>query len=222
MPQVTLSVLIEGLRAGALISFPTDTVPALAALPDQCDRIYAAKQRPLDKPLILMGATFKTLLPYVSGSPEECLIWQRVADRYWPGPLTLVLPASDQMPPAMNPTRSGTLGIRVPDHPLARYLLARTGPLATTSANRSGSAPITRMAAIEAQFPEILMLSKEAQSSLATNLGMVANGDGDGAASGQPSTVVQWSHGEWVTLRSGVVSLPPDAGQEDATEASHS
>ncbi|ASC72420.1 Threonylcarbamoyl-AMP synthase [Halomicronema hongdechloris C2206] len=157
----------------------------------------------------------------MTGTAAERLIWQRVADRYWPGPLTLVLPASDRMPAAMNPTRSGTLGIRVPDHPLARYLLARTGPLATTSANTSGSAPLTRMAAIAAQFPEALLLSTEAQSSLATNdLGMAANGDGDGAASGQASTVVQWSQGEWVTLRSGVVSLPPDAGQEDAAETS--
>jgi L-threonylcarbamoyladenylate synthase len=160
MPQVALDTFVDQVAAGlALASFPTDTVPALAAKPDQGDRIYAAKERPADKPLILMGATWDDLAPYVVGTAAEQSAWQQVTAQHWPGALTLVLPASDRVPPQMNPLGTGTLGIRVPNHPLARYLLARTGPLATTSVNRSGQPPLAMMADIEAQFPQLLTLS---------------------------------------------------------------
>jgi len=203
MPQVSLKDYVEWVRSGAaLASFPTDTVPALAARPDQSDRIYAAKERPPDKPLILMGATLDDLLPYVNGSPDEIVLWQRMADCYWPGALTLVLPASDIVPPAMNPVQTGTLGIRVPDHPLARYLLSQTGPLATTSVNRSGQSPLEDMADIAAQFPELVLLSHQAIAAL-----KAAMGDFAMTASGVPSTVVRWQDGGWAVLRQGSVQV---------------
>jgi len=203
MPQVSLKDYVEWVRSGAaLASFPTDTVPALAARPDQSDRIYAAKERPPDKPLILMGATLNDLLPYVNGSPDEIVLWQRMADCYWPGALTLVLPASDIVPPAMNPVQTGTLGIRVPDHPLARYLLSQTGPLATTSVNRSGQSPLEDMADIAAQFPELVLLSHQAIAALKAEMGDFAM-----TASGVPSTVVRWQDGGWAVLRQGSVQV---------------
>jgi len=203
MPQVSLKDYVEWVRSGAaLASFPTDTVPALAARPDQSDRIYAAKERPPDKPLILMGATLDDLLPYVNGSPDEIVLWQRMADCYWPGALTLVLPASDIVPPAMNPVQTGTLGIRVPDHPLARYLLSQTGPLATTSVNRSGQSPLEDMADIAAQFPELVLLSHQAIAALKAEMGDFAM-----TASGVPSTVVRWQDGGWAVLRQGSVQV---------------
>jgi len=73
MPQVSSDALVAGALAGSLVSFPTDTVPALAAKPEQADLIFAAKQRGQDKPLILMGATAEALWPFVVGSPEEGL-----------------------------------------------------------------------------------------------------------------------------------------------------
>jgi L-threonylcarbamoyladenylate synthase len=210
MPQVSLQTFVEHVRSGAsLASFPTDTVPALAARPDQSDRIYATKQRPADKPLILMGATLDDLLPFVCGSAEDLAIWQSIAARYWPGALTLVLPASDQVPVAMNPLQTGTLGIRVPDHALARYLLAQTGPLATTSVNRSGQPPLEDMAAIAAQFPELTVLSEAALADARAEIGNFAM-----SASGVPSTVISWQAGQWTVLRQGAVQLAPSLQHE--------
>lgn len=207
MPSVSLSDLIRGVSSGEhLITFPTDTVPALASHPDRGDLIYVAKQRSQDKPLILMGATLTDLLPYVVGSDADIATWRQVTDQYWPGPLTLVLPASDRIPPTLNPQQTGTIGIRVPNHPLARYLLARTGPLATTSANRSGQPPLETVEAILQQFPTVLALSTEAAQAIHQDLR--AEGiDPNRPPSGVPSTVAQWVGDGWKILRQGGVVL---------------
>ncbi|NEQ43242.1 MAG: L-threonylcarbamoyladenylate synthase [Leptolyngbya sp. SIOISBB] len=203
MPQVEFAEFVEQVRTGvALISFPTDTVPALAARPDQSDRIYATKERPADKPLILMGATLADLLPYVSGTDADIAVWQQMAEQYWPGALTLVLPASDRLPPQMNPLQTGTIGIRVPNHALARHLLAHTGPLATTSVNRSGQTALEDMGDIAAQFPELLLLSQAAIAELKTQLGEFSQ-----IASGIPSTVIRWQSQAWQVLRQGSVQI---------------
>ena len=204
MPQVDFAEFVEQVGTGrALASFPTDTVPALAARPDQGDRIYAAKERPADKPLILMGATLEDLLPYVSGSEADIAAWQQMAAQYWPGALTLVLPASDRVPDVMNPLQTGTIGIRVPNHALARHILAHTGPLATTSVNRSGQPALEDMRDIAVQFPELLLLSQGAIAQLKTQLEAFAL-----TASGVPSTVIRWQAGGWQVLRQGSVQIP--------------
>ena len=180
-----------------LISFPTDTVPALAARPQHADLIYKAKRRPLEKPLILMGASLQDLLPYVLGDADAFGVWQAIAQKHWPGQLTLVLPASDRAPSALNSASNleatGTIGIRVPHHPAAIALLARTGPLATTSANLSGQPPLTDPQEIAQTFPTALVLS--VPSELAID------------PSGQPSTVAKWTEGEWEILRQGKVQI---------------
>lgn len=204
MAQVDLETLVAGIVSGQhLASFVTDTVPALAARPDRAALIYQAKQRSADKPLILMGASLEDLLPYVNGSAAEVAQWRQVAAQYWPGPLTLVLPASAKAAPEMNPEQTGSLGVRVPDQPLARYLLSRTGPLATTSANRSGQPPLQTLAEIEAAFPAVLMLSAAAQAQLAQQLALSL----PAAGSGQPSTVAYWQPQGWQILRQGAVQL---------------
>lgn len=176
-----------------LISFPTDTVPALAARPQQADLIYQAKRRPPEKPLILMGASLQDLLPYVLGDADALKIWQATAQKHWPGQLTLVLPASDRTPPTLNPQATGTLGIRVPNHPAALALLARTGPLATTSANLSGQPPLTEPQKIAQTFPTALILFVPAELTA--------------EPSGQPSTVAKWTVGGWEILRQGKVQI---------------
>jgi L-threonylcarbamoyladenylate synthase len=202
MAFVSLTEWVTEIRSGkALGSFPTDTVPALAARPDQGDRIYATKGRSPDKPLILMGARLADLLPYVQGTANELVQWQQVADQCWPGALTLVLPASDRLPAAMNPQKTGTLGIRVPDHSLARHLLAQTGPLATTSVNRSGQPALIERAAIAQHFPGLLQLDEPTLKSLEQALGPFPSG------SGLPSTVVKWQAAGWQVLRQGAVSV---------------
>lgn len=208
MPKVSLTELVTAVRAGELVSFPTDTVPALAAQPEAGDRIYTAKERSPDKPLILMGASLGDLLPYIVGSEAELDQWGAIAAQYWPGALTLVLPASDRLPAAMNPQNTGTIGLRVPDHPLARHLLTHTGPLATTSANRSGQPPLETMTAIEASFPQVFTLSAAAQAEIYGAIGCELPPDDQPQGSGLPSTVARWQGGDWQVLRSGAVALP--------------
>jgi L-threonylcarbamoyladenylate synthase len=195
MTPVSITDLVAGVFAGRVVSFPTDTVPALAALPEQSDLIFAAKQRSQDKPLILMGAKAADLWAYVMGTEEEWRVWQQVAAKYWAGALTLVLPASDRVPKAMNPADPTTIGVRVPQSAIAQEILAQTGPLATTSANLSGQPPLATMAEIEAQFPDVLTL----QSTDFTNV----------SGMGVPSTVAKWTGSGWQILRQGAVLLDP-------------
>jgi L-threonylcarbamoyladenylate synthase len=195
MTQVTWATLVAAVRSGqSLISFPTDTVPALAARPDCADLIFTAKQRQPDKPLILMGATPTDLWRYVNTDLPDWPTWQRVAERYWPGALTLVLPASDDLPHGLNPLDASTIGLRIPAWPPARSLLQQTGPLATTSINRSGQPALTQWAEIQEQFPQVLT-PVQAEWQLPDN------------PDPQPSTVVKWQPGGWQILRSGAVKF---------------
>ncbi len=193
MTQVSLIDLVGGAVAGKLVSFPTDTVPALAALPEQGELIFAAKQRSQSKPLILMAATGEELWSFVKGSDRDYQIWQQVADKYWAGPLTLVLPASERVPAAMNPADPTTIGIRVPNSAIARQILSQTGPLATTSANLSGQPALQTMTEIEAAFPQVLTLA-------------VTECAGE-KPMGLPSTVAKWTGDNWQILRQGAIEL---------------
>jgi L-threonylcarbamoyladenylate synthase len=194
MTQVSIFDLITKARAGKLVSFPTDTVPALAAIPKQAGLIFEAKQRSQDKPLILMAKSADQLWDYVTGSAAEFEIWQSVAEKYWAGALTLVLPASPLVPPLMNPNDPTTIGMRVPNSAIALQILAQTGPLATTSANLSGQPALQTMAEIEAQFPDVLTLATT--EFLKEMPGM-----------GVPSTVAKWTGINWQILRQGAVEL---------------
>jgi L-threonylcarbamoyladenylate synthase len=127
------------LRAGGLVAFPTETVYGLGA--DATDAqavagIYAAKQRPRFNPLIAHVASREAALREGRFDPDA----ERLADAFWPGPLTLVVPAAPTGT-VSDLARAGlaSLGVRMPAHPLARELLERVGrPVAAPSANRSG------------------------------------------------------------------------------------
>lgn len=190
MSLVSVDRLIVTAQTGNLVSFPTDTVPALAVLPAQAELIFQAKQRSQDKPLILMAGEVTDLWQFTNGTQSELAIWQAVADRYWPGALTLVLPASDLIPAAMNPLGNRTIGVRVPDCEIARSILRQTGALATTSANLSGQPALLTMAAISENFPQVAALLAPELPSL-----------------GQPSTVIQWQDSGWKVLRQGAVDF---------------
>ncbi len=187
--------LIAGAIAGKVVSFPTDTVPALAVKPEFAQLLFQIKNRPPTKPLILMGAAISDLVPYISGTAEEMQLWQDLAEQYFPGALTLVLPASDAVPPVMNPTNSQTIGIRIPDNAIALSILKATGVLATTSANISGQAPFLTMAEIAQAFPQVLVYSSK---DLDPQKPM---------GSGLPSTVIQWTGTDWQILRQGALRL---------------
>jgi L-threonylcarbamoyladenylate synthase len=194
MPQVSLAALASAAQSGQLIAFPTDTVPALATVPDAAAKIYGAKQRPLEKPLILMAASAEDLWPFVDGDARSRAIWEAVAAQHWPGAVTLVLPKGDRVPAAINPATPDTIGIRVPNWPLALEILKQTGPLATTSLNLSGQPPLENLDEIAQLFPSVL--TPAAQWWVLPP-----------HANRMPSTVAEWRGECWSILRQGAVNL---------------
>lgn len=201
MTQVSIASLVAGVRGHQLVCFPTDTVPALAIKPERAELIFALKRRQPHKPLILMGATPEVLWPFVRGSAAEWQIWQQVTQQHWPGALTLILPASDRVPPQINPTPVDTIGLRVPNWPTAQTILQQTGPLATTSTNLSGQPPLLTLEAIERHFPKLLTplpahWPKPDSMPTATS-----------AVAGAPSTIAEWTGRGWKILRQGAVQL---------------
>lgn len=132
------------LAAGGLVAFPTETVYGLGANaldPAAVARIFAAKGRPTDHPLICHIASADGLTALVA---EVSPAARALADAFWPGPLTLVMPRSATVPDAVTGGRD-TVAVRVPDHPLALDLLrAFGGPVAAPSANRFGRPSPTR------------------------------------------------------------------------------
>ncbi len=151
-----------------------------------------------------MAATIADIWGYVAGSAKERQIWQQVAERYLPGALTLVLPASENVPSAMNPKDPTTIGVRVPNHPIAQLILRQTGPLATTSANRSGQPPLLSMSEIEHQFPQVVTLLHSEIQTLEQHPSTEVE---TSIASGIPSTVARWTGTEWEVLRQGAVVI---------------
>lgn len=196
MALVDLSDLIAAAQRGHLVCFPTDTVPALAVHPEQAEHIFAAKQRDLHKPLILMGADISDLCPFFEVQPSEQAVWQQMIGEYWPGAVTLILPVRNHsVARLLNPLDPGSLGFRIPDHSIARSILEQTGPLATTSANLSGQPALEDLGTIATTFPQIHVLHP---------------GQSGASGSGQPSTVVRWTGNGWDVLRQGLVTIQID------------
>jgi L-threonylcarbamoyladenylate synthase len=124
-----LAAAAEILRAGGLVAFPTDTVYGVACVasrPDRLGALFELKQRPVDKQIPMLVAGVQQL------SADDWVVDERavaLARRFWPGPLTIVLPAA---------TGGPTQAFRAPDHAVAQALIAASGPLLATSANVSG------------------------------------------------------------------------------------
>ncbi|HNV04467.1 MAG TPA: L-threonylcarbamoyladenylate synthase [Vicinamibacterales bacterium] len=129
------------LRGGGVIAYPTDTLYGLGA--DPANRIavaqlYRIKGRPVDRPIPLIGASVAQVAAHTGGLAP---LAAKLAGRFWPGPLTLILPAWPGLDEAVL-AGTGTAAIRVPAHPVARALAAACGwPITSTSANRTGEPP---------------------------------------------------------------------------------
>jgi L-threonylcarbamoyladenylate synthase len=185
----------EGLAArlarGSAAIFPTDTLPALAAVPEAAAELWRLKRRPADKPLILMGADLAQLREALQVSWHPA--WLEQARLCWPGAVTLVLPIQGPFTEALHP--GGTsLGLRVPACDAARRLLRRSGPLATTSANISGEPPVRDPQEAPALFPGVPLLGPLPWQ----------------PGSGQASTVIAWQslNQRWQLLRPGAEPPP--------------
>ena len=201
MPYVSLQTYVDAARSGRVVALPTDTVWGIAVAPEHSTELYELKQRSLEKSLILMGASAADLWPYVTLDMAQ---WKSMTEQYWPGQLTLVVPASPKVPLGMHPKTPDTIGVRVPDHPLARQLMALTGPLATTSANLSGQPTLKTSEQVLAEFPQVYGLDQQAMQTLLEPLGPETVVP---SPSGLPSTVVCWQSDHWQTIRQGTVYL---------------
>ena len=127
------------LAAGRLVVLPTETLYGISCRPDDPEataRLFDAKRRPRGLSLPVLTATADEAFEVGERTPAA----GRLADACWPGPLTMVLHRSERSRPWSLGDAEDTVGLRVPDHPV-RLLLERTGPLAVSSANRSGAAP---------------------------------------------------------------------------------
>jgi L-threonylcarbamoyladenylate synthase len=152
VPEDELARAVAILERGGLVAFPTETVYGLGAdaeSPAAVRRLFAAKGRPVGHPVIVHLADAAWLPRYASRvSPAA----EALAARFWPGPLTLILPRSARVPLEVTGGQE-TVGLRMPDHPVARALLARFGRgLAAPSANRFGRLSPTRPEHVRAEL----------------------------------------------------------------------
>jgi L-threonylcarbamoyladenylate synthase len=162
----------EVVRAGGIVVLPTDTVYGIGAaphLPGAIDAVYRAKGRPEDKPLPVLAASVDDLAVVVEFDRRAT----DLARRFWPGPLTLVLPRATGFEADLGGAGVPGIGVRVPANEPALALLERTGPLAVTSANKSDEAPATT--------------ADEARRIFGTGVDVVIDG---GICDGVPSTVL--------------------------------
>lgn len=186
---------VEILRAGGLVAFPTETVYGLgadASNPAALHRLYALKGRPGSHPVIVHLAGVEQLPLWASHVPAAA---QQLAERFWPGPLTLVLP---RRPEVLDQVTGGqdTVGLRVPGHPLALALLRRFGGgLAAPSANRFGHISPTRAEHVRAEFGDELPIL-----------------DGGPCQVGLESTIVDCTGEVLRVLRPGAIQVEAAAG----------
>jgi L-threonylcarbamoyladenylate synthase len=175
------------IAAGHLVAFPTETVYGLGAdarNEDAIRAVFRAKGRPADNPLIVHGADVAALQAFAVFDERA----HAVAARYWPGPLTLVLPVREGVSPLITAGLS-TVAVRVPDHPLALSLLRVAGPLVAPSANRSGRPSPTT--------------AQHVRDDLGAEVALVL--DGGACRVGIESTVLDLSGASPTILRPGIV-----------------
>ncbi len=186
-PQAIRAALAV-LRRGGLVAFPTDTVYGLAAdftNPDSITGLFAAKGRDMNKAIAVLVGRVEQLEEITPGFSQAA---GSLASRFWPGALTLVVTRRPELPAELSALP--TIGVRMPDHPFALQLLRAAGPLAVTSANRSGDEnPLTAEDVLEQLGGRIDLLL-----------------DGGKCPGGVPSTVVDCTVPDVKILRQGAIS----------------
>jgi len=186
-----IGVAARILAEGGLVAFPTDTVYGVGAhalQPDAVERIYTAKIRPRDKAIPILLAKPDDLVLVAEGITETAWL---LAERFWPGGLTLVLPKKANVPDVVS-AGGPTVAVRVPDHPVPLALIAALGaPLAATSANLSGHpSPVT---------------AQEVKAELGGRIELIL--DGGQCPGGIPSTVLDLSADPPTVLRAGAINV---------------
>lgn len=189
LPALQIQQALTVLKNGGIVAFPTDTVYGLGALAFNnaaIESIYVAKDRPIEKAIPILIGDLGDLDQVADNTPSMAL---RFAARFWPGPLTCIVPKKQTLPLAVSATP--TVAIRIPNHPDALALLRAAGPMAVTSANISGqTSPST---------------AEEVYAQLKGRLPMIL--DGGKTPGGVPSTLVDCTGIDPVILREGPISL---------------
>ncbi len=176
------------IRQGGVIAVPTESFYALAAdplNPAAVARVAAIKGRPSDKPILVLLANAAQVSLF-AGAPSPLM--RALMEAYWPGALTLVVPARPGLPSELT-AGTGTVGLRWSAHPVLQRIVSATGPLTGTSANRSGAPPCTR--------------ATEVVAACGAEIDLIVD---DGAtAGGPPSTVLALADRPWL-VREGAIS----------------
>ena len=179
------------LRAGGLVAFPTETVYGLgadASNPEAVKKIYAAKGRPRDHPLIVHVADSAQVKEWAREVPDAA---ERLAQRYWPGPLTLILKRAAHVSDLVTGGQD-TVALRVPSHPIARAMLQEFGSgVAAPSANRYGRVSATTAQHVRSEFGDVVECVL----------------DGGASDVGIESTIVDLSGMQPALLRPGSITL---------------
>jgi L-threonylcarbamoyladenylate synthase len=188
--NLSIKEAAERIRAGELVAFPTETVYGLGA--NALDsaavaKIYELKGRPPASPLIVHAASIEMARALVTEWPPEA---EQLAQKYWPGPLTLVLPKAPSIPDIVT-AGLWTVGVRVPAHPVALDLIREAGvPVAAPSANRFSGLSPTTAEHVSAAFGDAVPVL-----------------DGGPCRVGIESTVVSLAGGKITLLRPGMIAL---------------
>ncbi len=187
----SISLAVSHLRRGGIVAFPTETYYGLAVDPD-CStavyRLFTAKKRRADKPLLLLIEKVEQLNKIVQEVPAE--YWP-LMEKYWPGPLTLVFQAKNTVSPQIT-GQTGTVGVRISPHPIAQELVRQMGKAITaTSANISGLPPARS--------------AQEVAEMLGNSLDYII--DGGQTNAGLCSTVLGFRHGKLNIIRHGLLDL---------------
>ena len=191
MTDESIAEAIAALRGGEVIVYPTETFYGLGAdafAPAALERIFAIKGRDAAKAIALIAHDSAAAFAVAREVPQSA---RKLARAFWPGPLTLVMPARDGLPAALIGPDGG-VGVRVSSHPVARALAQGLGRAITaTSANRSGAAPARTIA--------------EARASLGAAVQVFV--EGGTLTGGAPSTIVQCDSTGWRLLRAGAIRI---------------
>lgn len=189
-PADGIEAAVRALQSGDLVVLPTDTVYGIAAdafSPASVARLLLAKGRGRDLPVPVLVGSWRTLDGLVD---ELGPLGRRMVEAFWPGPLTIVVRSAPSLAWDLGETR-GTVAVRMPLHPVALEVLTQTGPLAVSSANRSGSPPAVTVADAQLQLGDAVSVYL----------------DGGPAGAPVPSTIVDLTGDRARVLRSGALDL---------------
>ena len=187
--KITVEEAITLLKSGRVIAMPTETVYGLAAsifFPEAIANIFHLKGRPSNNPLIVHLGTAADITLYARDLPQK---FELLAEKFWPGPLTIVIPVIEDTIPAIARAGLPTAAFRIPDHALTREVLIKTGPLVMPSANLSGNPSATSVEHVEKDFGSGFSVL-----------------DGGECEKGVESTILCWDHDAWVVIRLGALA----------------